>query len=57
VIHHGEPLLDGWINECTIPVEDNTCFDDNGCTNEVEEHDPDDRIPDMVHELFTAEDG
>jgi hypothetical protein len=35
-IHHGEPLIDGWINECTIHVEDNICFDDNGCTNEAE---------------------
>jgi hypothetical protein len=52
-IHRGEPLLDGWINECA----NNTCFDDNGCTNEVEEHDPGDRIPDMVHELLIAEDG
>ena len=29
-----------------IPQEDNTCFDEH-----------DDRIPDMVHELFVAEDG
>src|SRR6266540_1039098 len=29
-----------------IPQEDNTCFDEH-----------DDRIPDMVHELFAAEDG
>jgi hypothetical protein len=45
-IHHGEPLLDAETNECLIPQEDSTCFDE-----------PDDRIPDMVHELFTAEDG
>jgi hypothetical protein len=61
-IHHGEPFLDGMINECTILLEDNTCFDDNGCTNDVEEHDPGDRIPDgilddMVDELFKTEDG
>jgi hypothetical protein len=50
-------MLDAMINDSTIHLEDNTCFDYNGFTNEVEEHDPDDTIPDMVHELFLAEDG
>jgi hypothetical protein len=56
-IHHGESLLDARTNEFSVHVDDNTGLNEDACIDEVEEYDPDDRLPDMVHELFAAEDG
>ena len=53
-IYHGEPMEDTMI-ENTGHQDEQIDFTADVNLNEVEEDDPNDRIPDMVRELFTSE--
>ena len=53
-IHHGEPL---WINENADHLDEQPSLNEDASMNEYEQDNPGDRLPDMVHELFTSEEG
>ncbi|WVZ49373.1 hypothetical protein U9M48_000740, partial [Paspalum notatum var. saurae] len=54
-IYHGESL-DAESNENTSHQDEHTGFSEETVMNGDEEYDPNDRIPDMVQELYVAED-
>jgi hypothetical protein len=51
-IHHGEAQLDAVINEQADHIDEQYSMNDDVSMNESEH--PEDRLPDMVQELFTA---
>ena len=53
--HHGEPS-EARIKENAGHLDDHIGFNEDVGMNEDEEDDPDDRIPDMVKELFPNDD-
>jgi hypothetical protein len=56
-IHHGEPLLNARLNENVDHIDEQHSFNEDACMNEFEQDNLDDRLLEMVHELFTSEEG